>query len=1336
MSAAAASSSLYITLNVLGKDNRYVIYELDTIESIKNRIAANQPKIMPYLAGSLIPPLVILQETEEVSTTAKVVAGCKAIGIKHRDRSDINPLAMRKFKLIDFYSTTSTKLKAAGSDASKIKKYSDEIMKLFSIEDPIVFIKYVIFFIFGSLEKFQTVIDPVLRFAFIEAVEKNMGMKNFDVIRSQYDADKGDIQKAIQTNIAGVKKDLGLFTAFDRELSYEPTRTSSIQLDKTRISVKFQITTDVYELFNGLLLSPDIPFVAVGNFYKILTTFKPPKEWAIKFEQEDLLVMYVLNRKTESEKNKLKADPKNYSPVFIIPTSVDPVTHITNIEMEIESRVDDELREENLLDRIFQAFPFPVNNCSYEQKRVEADYLFLAPGTLDIPLFYDMIMNDPLVSQLLLIDESVRTFRERGGMFIYFRYNSHVSPKNFMSCRINIGLIEAKEQARDPELFPDLGEAFISVKMLNVPSTAEAERFRTIINKIFEYYYKPNYKEGIRRDYAYIFPNIDTLLASYEVRTTKAPIRRKMLKDLDPAVFVKDYQRFCTHEPTILTTEAEFEEAKAEGRDVMIFPLYGEGVRHAYVSNHPEYPFMGLKLNSLSNKHQFPYLPCCYPVSQLDNPKRPRYRYENQANDSPETQTGRVHRPNMFSSNKAMKRDNYGLLPTLVDKFLKTIDTRAFPVMGDQVPYARQGTLKDKNSVLDAIIKAVMDYYNDIDEPENRVEYRNFIQTRLPIMEEAFKSYSTLDGTERSAYLEQVRRDLVGLLPANTTVQSTFNMELRTVRDQLLSSTTYLDVKLFWRILEEVFCINIFLFQRNEDNPQGVLGSPMFLQEYLQYQRTKEALKWRFTIFLFETIGGEFDRLEYPQVELIKSFRYSEGANPTATIFSWFNNNKDKILLRRLQNCFNQIFGYDGHFNQPIPNAFVSKPLSQCADFYGKIRLLQFANGICILTEPLPPVDKNELQERSGRLAEPSCSLKPVDMNKARDFLRVEGVTDIRKVIVGDYVVGLQCSKDVGHDTTVDFYIPVNPTKEHPKAIPETAPVVAPSFIAQESLLEGFNRLARLARYIIEYVLWVFSKWHRENPGDVKDLDYITQFAMDKFQIVKDHEYPAKIPRRLDATLPGVVSAGGRIIVPSMDVRNRLVFALQIKLIQNIGEVLNYYSRTYIKNYYQDVTDFDLQTSNIILFGQEMVISWINSKLPHYVLHDRIVHPICPAPKDDENLREKEELCRLIEEKGLTIEPYFIKLENLDESIYIVQQARSLAGALYISQVWTERGWNVGPDDLGKVSTNTPFRFIAYNDAYDYTVEDINGNNPEYTILQYMMNDKMFTMALLKYSES
>ena len=273
-----------------------------------------------------------------------------------------------------------------------------------------------------------------------------------------------------------------------------------------------------------------------------------------------------------------------------------------------------------------------------------------------------------------------------------------------------------------------------------------------------------------------------------------------------------------------------------------------------------------------------------------------------------------------------------------------------------------------------------------------------------------------------------------------------------------------------------------------------------------------------------------------------------------------------------------------------------------------------------------------------------------------------------------------------------------------------------------------------------------FSAWHKEQGGDLNERAYIARFAQTRFRIVTGHTYPARIPRRLERSLAGVLTGDGVVLVPTTEARNRLVYALQIRLGQNTEEVVDYWTRDHIKDYYQDVTDFDLQDSNVILFGPEMVLSWIQSRLPHYVLHDRVQF----APCDDDELEAEDEKdaeqgerksdddeermeCRAQEAQGFVIDPYFLRLEALDGRVYLVQQARSLAHALYLSETWLARGYNPGYGSEGVMSTTTPFRYIAYDGPLNMTVENINGAGGRHTVLQYRFKNEIWTMALLPY---
>jgi Family of unknown function (DUF5757) len=851
-----------------------------------------------------------------------------------------------------------------------------------------------------------------------------------------------------------------------------------------------------------------------------------------------------------------------------------------------------------------------------------------------------------------------------------------------------------------------------------------------------------SYRDQLMKDYAFVFPNIKKILGGYEVEAPQEVTRHKFLKDIDPDMFIPEYQRFCPKQPTILFTPEELEDAKAARKDIMIYPLTEkEGPRRAYVCNHEEYPYVGLKENDLKNNSKYPYLPCCFSEPQVTS-KHVRYRYENPEEEH--NQGGGKNRITPLQSHKVLKPGLHGMLPEDVKSFLTALDPGSTPQIRGRDSWLRQGVIRSFNSVLDACINAMLEYYSDLSDSKKQ-KYKSFITDKFGLLDKAFDSYITLSLGDKESYLVQIRKALVDLVGSNVTAQSTYNLEMKALRDELSGNHSYLDVKVVWRLLEEIFHINIVLFQRTDDSLKGTLAAPMFLQKYLQFKRSKDQSKNRYTVILFETLGGESDRLQYPQVERIKNFRYIEETNEMV-VFGWFNRTKDPVFLRRLNKAFNKIYGFDGHSNLSIPNIFNSTPIGQCADFYGKIRLLQFSNNICIVTDPLPPMDRSNLA--SGDKSK--CELVPVPDGEAKAFLRVEGLSEgsgYKRVVIGGKVVGYDCWKStkVEGESLIHFYLPIEPFTVS-KAVGNVA--LGPSFITKGSLMESFNKLSRLARYLVEYVLWIFSFWHAEKKGDMSSADYIVQFAREKFSIVSNHSYPDRIPRMFNKSLNEVIS-GGRIIVANEETRNRLIYGLRIRISQDAEEVEQYHTRIYIKDYYQDVTDFEMQTTNVILFGTDMVLSWIQSQLPHYILHDRIQFGPCadqPTQSEEElkaveKLKEENDvkLCRELEQEGFVIDTYFMRLDNMDNNIYLVQQAKSIPHALYIGQTWFQQGYNVGYGNDGMLNTDIPFRYVAYNGPFDFTVDYINTQSsgsemPLITVLQYKFKEQIYTMSLLLFT--
>lgn len=1420
---------LFVSLN----EKKFPISELETFDSLKIKIAANQPYKTPAgesnagcaenkegmiyplcnVTVPIIPELLIIQDLNEQKDVEKTTISIPTIHdesfqctINHLVNSDIqriNPLALRKFKVTNFISVATIALNNAGINASLHQTYADEIMKEFNIPDYTTYVKYVIFFVFNGINGLRA--QHTIANGFIEAIRNNFKLGSITYIEVGYSVWHQELTAQIKQLLKSAQEDNDLVHGYNQQLLFEPVITTTLQIEKIQVIVKFSITGDTFELFNKLMISENVPFAAIGNFYKILETFKPPESWATKYQQDDLLVLYVLNVKNTS--STLKINPKNYSTIFIVPSKFDEVTQTTLMEMQVETELDAELNINDILIRIFQSLPFKINSCSYEEQFINVDYLMPSPGDLLIPLFHDMVLTDKLISQMLLINESRHLIRERGGIFAYFRWNTHMNPKKYMSCRIHSGITEAKDQSRlnaqgNPIL--DLGQNHLHIKLFYCPNQIEAERFQAVINNILSYYFRESYQDYLKVDYTKILGVRTNALLSVGKTANKAIPRKYLLHHINPDMFIRDYQRFCRYSPRILLTADDVKNAEDIGTDVMFFPRPEDGNPHAYAcDNRPNYPYVGLKVNNLPNSEEYPLLPCCFAAPQADKEKSQRYTYEHGMQKI--SGVSKI----ILTSHKSAHRNNFAELPELVNKLLITIDRNAFPLIKNKPSFLRQGTLLNENSVLDALIHAIIDYDKNLrtdDEKENKLYhgisekqriYRGLLELRSPSLSKVWDEYDHLSIDELLELFMDIRKDLNKLLVTNISAQSTYGINLVKLSEELLQNNNYLDSRMVWRLLEELFNVNIFLFRRTNEHPNGVLGAPLFLQNYLQIKRHQEAMKYRFTVLLFETMGSTDVKLSYPQIELI--YRINWGSNISDIKYTnepisrrcFFMTNKDRLFLRRIQYCFDQIYSYDGHQNVSIPNYFTLPVLNQCSDSYGKIRLIQF-NNICIQSEPLPALDKiNIVRNPTG-----NCKLEPVPLNGAIDFLKLENMDIVSKVVLPDkkgikQLVGLKAIKRINNaiKPSIEFYIPIEPTKDVMNV--GVSNINGPVFLEKESLLNRVSKLAKLARYLTEYIIWIFSIWHHKNGGDMNDQQYIRRFGEERIIIDANNKYPDIIPRLLNKSLDNVIRRG-KFIASDIEVRNRLLYALQIRIYQNAEDIINYKNRIHIKNYYYDISDFDMTINSTILYGIDMVKKWINYKFPHYVLYDHIRYSAClnieekkkrkkrtskeekkgksrKKKKEEEEEEEKEEKEEEEEEEeeentdekevehkhaksecttqinNQIIPPYFVKLDNLtllnadneieqDTNIYIVQQAKDIGHALFIGKEWYTRGINMGYDSDGNIDySNTNFRYVSYSSPLELEINYINNVSNNITVLQYKLESTLFTVALLRF---
>ena len=248
-------------------------------------------------------------------------------------------------------------------------------------------------------------------------------------------------------------------------------------------------------------------------------------------------------------------------------------------------------------------------------------------------------------------------------------------------------------------------------------------------------------------------------------------------------------------------------------------------------------------------------------------------------------------------------------------------------------------------------------------------------------------------------------------------------------------------------------------------------------------------------------------------------------------------------------------------------------------------------------------------------------------------------------------------------------------------------------FISREqtgSKLRSYIKDKRIARYMVEYARWLYSKFLSENKDSVKSLG---KFIRKCIRVDNKYKYSQVVKT---FSMNSGLSQDGVIYVKSDETKKRLIYTLQLYALHHPEELKQYKSRVSIYNYYMNVGDFERYRSQVILQGDNAVLKWIHEREQDYSLHDGVV-------TNDKMNKLREDINRLttlkksrhsddidslndeIEEKNAEYQllysaminsPRFFKNPMVgDNEMYLYQPSVGLSQALTICDNW-KRGVN------------------------------------------------------------
>lgn len=928
----------------------------------------------------------------------------------------------------------------------------------------------------------------------------------------------------------------------------------------------------------------------------------------------------------------------------------------TNIEIRVEGELGNEkvtvnmklitqsgyLSQEKFIERFISIFP---SNIVYKNVvETEVIGVFYYPeNTIYSYAFADLVLNDTLFSSLLVINESNRASKHKteSGQPQLRLIFNHPS-----TGRITASVTQQFVNYSDIEMKGQNHEIFEeNSPYIRVRVKGQDQKsidvFKEIFSKLLEIYSE----------------KVDSIIEIYrkyisdfgEIIQTVKKQKKKRLKDLGGG-FVSNYSRTCSLErqPTQIKKN-EVQKYLDMGKQVMKFPR-----------DKPEsgetYPSDGVGQHyyvCLNERYKFPGLQKNkLPENRDEYPYLPCCFSYNKINSSNwknyyegiETKDVSKKQQDLITTNKILKPNQFGDLSKDLEVFFNNLDNNI------NYKYKRIGVHRTHSSFLNAVMLGLHDETDILEWDENEV-MANILQIR-----------ESLAKDENVAVARQCFYD------------STTDY----IKKLILDFDTYLDPRKYIQLLENFFNCNIFIFNETE------MVLPRYLQSLYKYRNKGNC------VFIYEHMGSESDHATYPQCELIIRW-YTKKSSETQYYFPMKQEISQKInkiftMLHKSYVLENVI--KDTNFSLPDSVTI----LGQKIDSYGKTRQLLIKynkTNFTLFTSPIPPlrvIEQPNLKIYNANIDDVLSLFEKLNITiksqKMVDGMTREVITNIGNVeIIIPLQDGVVLNDVPSNNTTITYY--------------DTS----------ESEIQIYNYNKKLARYLTEYSLWLFSKYLQ-----IKNIDVITDKVLAKFakkytQIIKGYKY-GNISKTFSTNSSVIVD--NKLVFNSLEMLKRMMYVIKLFSLRNLSKLLEYHTYTVIRNYYVDITDFDKHPREIILYGDDIIDKWIQESKFSYILQTGVA-------------------------TGRRT-PYFFKNKLIENKVFLAQNVTTIPRAMDIAITWQKRGYNIG--NYADNTSIHSFYLYSYVNENNITLYKINRSEEtlpqKIRIIGYKLSGTPFYTVLLE----
>lgn len=851
---------------------------------------------------------------------------------------------------------------------------------------------------------------------------------------------------------------------------------------------------------------------------------------------------------------------------------------------------------------------------------------FLIPGIKVDPLILiHFVTVDPLFQHYFFLDESATALSDKSQINI--RYKSRPGLEDLEGEKGEGWSLMSFRTSQVPD--------GTEVHFRQVPTLAVLVKFRDILSRLLSPYsaaVNPNdetsllsvYRQVVPELYGVVSPEAATATAVQPAkRRAGAPVKivgavtNQELHQQIPEVFVTNYGVTCQNKVIPMPVPPEvfqpgevlpkkifvrdFEVnirgqlVRFEGRQILPFP--SGDPRYYFFCPSNETPFPGVKKplpkaplfaedSTVSpprrtGPYPFPFVPCCFKDDQTDPRKKAaKYKqwYEG-ANPEALGTAGAAGKPILppASSRKVLEGGKTGQLPKNLNLFLAQVSP----------DLVRLGIPQGPNSFIHAILTAVS-----------------------PALDQGYSRIQDKD--QRETFVRNLRTSLLTTVRPEVLRQQLYDVTLDELRAQLNNVESYFDPRLYFRALEELFAVNIFLIAADpNDDTSGVFVVP---RHKIFFAKTYRAERKTAVVYITT------EKTEFPQCDLIvaqpklikapgglqinvrarlfgleMTQRLQQGLLITYSTASWNVNDSDIPPGTEMRIDLYSRTNYLDVFPQVK---------SQILDGYGKLRGLIVTDrpgtagdqtGALNMTVFLPPAQPENLPDFFLERA-------PVPLVAADDAVAVLGAPTARSADLSNRTVGLWFRL---FDLEYGIYVPVLPGEVLTElAVGPLSPMPL-SAVPEVSPIQEYSELKWSSNVFLQLIYWLYSL--AQSPAAVSPEEFISEYG--EIGPATPFRYELRgIPRLLPdilAEAPGenAVPAAlaylesvqqnlvrnGKIVFPGQATRDRtlkklkdfdrLFAPLPIK-----GE--RWKVPTAIFNYYTEVNDFPGYPNNMLFLTE------------------------------------------------------------------------------------------------------------------------------------------------------